>query len=647
MLDNLTQAEAGIIGLDIIFAEEDKTSPAHIVQNLGLDPQQFQEISRALNIKTKELVNYDDVLAQSIATTPTILGYIFDFDKNNTEEAPEIPAIFIEKSYPGEEFLLSPKGVLLNIASIQEQAYSSGYLNNVPDASGMVRSVPLLMKFDDSIYPSLAFEMVRIALSSNKVLVRYNETGVEQITAGELSIPTDRFGRLHVNFKGPAKTYRYISAIDIINNSFDAEDVKGKLILVGTSAYGLMDLRATPLDSVMPGVEIHANVIDNILSQQMLYKPDWAEGANLLLIILLTAFIILVLSYLPLWFGGTILGALVPLVLYSHYLLLFEHYIILNIVFPLVSIVFAGAIMIIIKYFFEQRQKEMIKGKFSQKVSPQVMEDLIRQEGDGYLNTRNENVTVYFSDIRSFTVISEQLESPERLVEFLNYYMTKMADSIVESKGTIDKFIGDAIMAYWNAPGRVENHADKAVQTALKQIGQREELNQYMLDTYDFELDYGIGLNTGLVTIGDIGSKGRSDYTIIGDPVNLAARLEGLCKYYGVRLIISEFTKSELQDEYVMRELDWVKVKGKTEPVRIYEVISLASEDVMSIQVVENYNRALELFREEQFEKALVIFNELNEEKHHNLYQLYIERCQYLIDNDIHDFDGVFEFDFK
>ncbi|HIC43604.1 MAG TPA: adenylate/guanylate cyclase domain-containing protein [Sulfurimonas sp.] len=543
--------------------------------------------------------------------------------------------------------MFSPKGVLLNIPIIQDQAYSSGFLNNVPDPSGMIRSVPLVMKYDDSVYPSFAFEVIRIAYSASKVMVKYDETGINTIKMGDVSIPTDRFGRLFINYKGPARTFEYISAVDIITKKFDPMQVAGKIVLVGTSAYGLMDLRSTPLDSILPGVEIHANIIDNILRNEMLHRPDWGEGADLLVLIFIVAVILLGISYVPLWWGTFVLMVLIYGIFYGYYTLLFEQYIILNIVFPILTFVLSIVVMLGIKYFFEIRQKEMIKGKFSQKVSPQVMEDLINEGQIDCLTIRDENVTIFFSDMRSFTTISEEIGSPQLLVEFLNYYMTQMAETIISREGTIDKFIGDAIMAYWNAPNSVVKHADYAVQAALEQVSKRDSLNEYTIEKYGFELDYGIGLNTGYVTIGDIGSEGRSDYTVIGDPVNLAARLEGLCKYYGVRLIISEFTMAELVEDYIYRELDCVKVKGKHEPVTIYEVMGKEDDDFRDNKALLAYQRALSLFRENNFVFALSIFEELNIKNQHNLYKLYIDRCNYLIENKITDFDGVFEFNFK
>ncbi len=632
ILNNLTQHKAGIIGLDIVFSEADKTSPIIFAKRFGLD--------------TTNIQNNDLVLAQAIENSPSILGYQFDFDINNLKEAPQIPAIFIEKNKK-QEFLPLAKGVLSNLAIIQESGYSSGYMNNIPDETGMIRSVPLMIKYDDVIYPSLAFEMYRIAMNSSKVTLKYSAAGVETVILDKQIIRTDRFARLHINFRGPSKSYKYISAVDIYNNKVDTKDIQGKFILIGTSAHGLMDLRSTPMDSVVAGVEIHANVIDNLLNGDMLFKPAVEEIINIITIIGIVFLVIFIYSRLSL----LILFFIYPLSIFGllsiNYYFLFSKYIILNSIFPFFTMFISLIVIVSVKYLFEFRQKEIIKNSFSKKVSKQVMNDLLSHAEETDLSAKEMETTIYFSDIRNFTSISETLKSPTRITEFLNFYMNTMVRTIEKNQGTIDKFIGDAIMAYWNAPLEVENHADKAVMSALYQVQQRDTLNQTMNKKFGFDLDYGIGINTGKVVVGEIGSKGRSDYTIIGDAVNLASRLEGLCKPYKVRLVISEFTKSQLTQKYVIQILDIVRVKGKVEPVKIYEVLSLGEVSNAKIVELKVYNKARQLYLKADFKEALKIFEKLYDSYGKYLYDLYIQRCKHLIDIKIVNFDGVFEFTTK
>ncbi|MFA6195876.1 MAG: adenylate/guanylate cyclase domain-containing protein [Sulfurimonas sp.] len=633
ILTNLQESGVGIIGLDIVFSEADKTSP--------------KRFAKEWNIQKVDLPDYDVILAETIASTPTILGYVLDFDKTNKKDAPTVPAIFVEKNKQEREFFPHAKGVLANLDTIQKSAYSSGYMNNIPDETGIIRSVPLMIKYDEMLYPSLAFELYRIMNDAKKVVVSYGKSGVESVQVGSINIPTDRFGRLYVNFRGSAKSYKYISAVDIYNNSFEKTSIEGKIALVGTSAYGLMDLRATPMESVIAGVEIHANVIDNLINQDMLQKPSIGELIDILMILCIVFVVVMLYSRLSIFLLLVVYSSSFASLLSMNYYLLFHEHIIINTIFPLFSMILSLIGILGVNYIFEYRQKELVKNSFSKKVSKQVMEDLLANPDATHFASKEVEVTIYFSDIRGFTTISEELKSPKRVTAFLNYYMNAMVVSVEKHQGTIDKFIGDAIMAYWNAPLEVKNHADEAVKTALEQIAQRDFLNKKIKKDFGFDVDYGIGINTGSVIVGEIGSQGRSDYTIIGDAVNLASRLEGLCKPYKVRLIISEFTKAKLTDSYVMQLLDRVRVKGKAEPVEIYEVLSLGKANEQKQRELEVYYEAHDLYLKAEFKKSKEIFDTLYETYKKPLYELYSERCTHLLEENILEFDGVFEFKTK
>ena len=609
ILDNLTKTGAGIIGLDIVFAEPDNSSPARVLQKL--------------HIKNVRAPDYDAILAHSIANSPTILGYIFYFHQKKGGTPPNIPAIFIERNPPQNgHFLLEASGVVLNIPIIQQAAYSSGFFNTIPDGDGVVRSAPLLMRYQNGMYPSLAMEIVRVAIGVKKVFINYSDVGVDTITLGELAIPVDRFGRLFINYRGPAKSYRYISAMDIFNNTFDKNLVRGKVVLIGTSALGLLDLRATPFDSTFPGVEIHANIIDNIINQDFLYTPDWIEAFDLTMIVLTG---LLMAASLILFSGEWLLVSslsVFTLFFVGVYTLFSRYGMIVNIIFPFLTMLVLFITLILLNYFFERRQKELIKKKFEKKVSPAVVQDLLKHS-DNALEIKEKEVTVFFSDIRSFTTISEKIGDPKRLIQLLNSYMTPMVDIIFRYRGTIDKFIGDAIMAYWNAPNDVANHYDMAVQSAIEQIAYlHSTLNPSFVQRGFPIINIGIGINSGDVIVGEMGSEGRSDYTVIGDNVNLASRLEGLNKYYGTHIIISEFTYKKLQKSYNIRELDIVLVKGKRKAVTIYEV------QLQKDTLLEEYYKALHLYREQQFAKAKKMFEELYKKRTDKVFLIYKNRCE-------------------
>ncbi|WP_455756984.1 CHASE2 domain-containing protein [Sulfurimonas sp.] len=654
ILTNLTNNGAGIIGLDIVFAEADKTSPSKFAKKWDMD--------------YKNLPDYDLMLSQTVAQTPTILGYVFDFAENdNKNDAPQIPAIFIEKNKKATEYLPLAKGVLTNIEIIQDSGYSSGYMNNIPDETGIIRSVPLMIKYDDVIYPSLAFEMFRIASNANKVITSYSDAGIEYVSMAKKNINSDRFGRVHINFRGPFKSYQYISAVDVYNNVDIRKDIEGKFVLIGTSAYGLMDLRSTPMDSVIAGVEIHANLIDNLLNEDMLIKPSWSEIVDLFMIFIivsLSMFVYSRLSIVPLLVS--FLSTLV-LILYANYYLLFTQFVIVNSIFPIIAIFLSLTGVLGVNFMFEFRQKEMVKGKFASKVSASVMEDILKHPESNALEGAEREITVFFSDVRNFTNISEAMGNAKALIKFMNEIMEPMTEIIIDEKGTVDKYIGDAIMAYWNAPLDVDNHADRAVRASLKQLHALQALNVKLRSELEFEnvtkmadknnvaiVDIGIGLNSGVAIVGEMGSTKRSDYTVIGDPINLGARLESLCKYYNSRLNISNFTKEKLTGDYIYRFLDLVTVKGKAEPIEIWQIhdfdrdgeepLFYSSREELKKEL-EYYNKAIELYKSANFKDALKIFKDINSwENKSNLkiYDIYIERCEHYIEVPPENFNGVF-----
>ncbi|MBU0925933.1 adenylate/guanylate cyclase domain-containing protein [bacterium] len=623
ILYNLTSAEVAVIGFDIVFAEEDRTSP--------------HKIFKKFDIKQKNIPNFDLDFSQAIANTPTILGYQFELTNKKyiNKNAPSIQTIFIEKNKKqGENYLITAQGTILNIPILQDSSYSSGFFNNIPDDTGIIRSIPLIISYEDEIYPSLSLETLRIGLGINKIYINYDENGIKNLQVGDFMIPTDRYGRLLINFRGKEKTFKYISALDIYNNSFNKEDITNKIILIGTSAAALMDLRATPFESIFPGVEIHANAIDNIISQDFLYKASWVEGVNIVIIFVLSFFTFFIIRKIPIWLTPIFTILFLFVTIYYIYYLMFNTGVVLNILFPIFSIILSGIISLIIGYFYEIKKKEEIKNKFASKVSKDVMEELLKNIDDNSLKAQNKEVSIFFSDIRGFTNISEKINKPELLIKYLNQYMTPMSKIIIKNNGTIDKYIGDSIMAYWNAPFDIDNHADKAVISALEQLEELKKLNIILKDLDQPQINIGIGITTGIATVGEIGSIGRSDYTIIGDNVNLGSRIESLCKFYGCNLIISENTKEKLKENYIFRYLDFVQVKGKEIPIKLWEVISLENDYKNINNELEKYSQAIKEFENKELEKALAIFHKLNTEyEKKKIYDIYIHRCEEFIKN--------------
>ncbi len=635
VLTNLDKSEVGLIAFDIVFAEKDNSSPHSVFKKYGI-------------IK-KNIPNYDLEFAKTIANTPTILGYQFELEKTDyiKKTAPQIPAIFIERNKTfDEQFMIKAKGTILNIPILQDNAYSSGFFNNIPDESGIIRSVPLVISYDEIIYPSLALEVVRIITDTNKVYINYNEQGVSDITLKDRVIPTDRYGRILVNFRGKEKNFKYYSALDIYNNTFDKKELEGKIALIGTSAAGLLDLRATPFESVYPGVEVHANVIDNIIQGDYIYKAAWIDGANITIIFVLAIIVVLLTTFTPFLLNPIIYITVTFLTLLSIYKILFTQGIVLNIFFPILTILASSVLTTLFDYFYEIKKEEAIKEKFASKVSKKVMDKLLYDLDNNEFQAMEKEITVFFSDIRGFTKISEQMNTAKDLISYLNKYMEPMSDIIIKHDGTIDKYIGDAIMAYWNAPADVENHADKAVEASLEQIAYLTILNKKLISLNQPIIDIGIGLNSGMAVIGEMGSIGRSDYTVIGDSINLGARLESLCKYYGSKLNISNFTKEKLEKKYIFRFLDLVTVKGKSEPIEIWQVVDIKKPNKDLEDELELYHRAIELYKDSSFKEALELFKQgdVNEQKtNKNINQIYIQRCEEYTKTPPKNFNGVYE----
>lgn len=634
ILENLTLANVGIVGLDIVFAEEDRTSPHKILQDL--------------KIYKKDVSNYDLEFANVVENSPVILGYQFDLVKKDNANAkvPQIPAIFIEKDKPQDKsYLIEAYNTILNIPQIQDKAYSSGFFNNIPDDTGIIRSVPLIISYDDTIYPSLALEVIRVINDTQKVVVQYDENGISNIVLDDISIPTDRYGRMLINFRGAERSFKYISAIDIYNNSFDKSEIDGKIVLIGTSAAGLFDLRATPFDSIFPGVEVHANIIDNILMQDFIYKASWLDGANILIIFVLSIIIVMLTTYTTFWANPIIFISFSTSYLFLVYNLLFDYGIVLNILFPIATVLIASIMTTLFDYFYNIKKEEAIKAKFASKVSKNVMDDILKNIDKNEFSAKSKEVTIFFSDIRGFTNISEKLDAKE-LISFLNRYMQPMSEIIIKYQGTIDKFIGDAIMAYWNAPIDIKNHCDLALKASLEQLEVLEKLNVELQKENLPKIDIGIGLNTGTVIVGEMGSSLRSDYTVIGDTINLGSRVESLCKYYDSKLNISNFTKDKLQEKYIFRFLDLVKVKGKNEPVEIWQVLGSGEAKESLKEELDLYHKAIEFYKNSDFINALEIFESLenNENKtNKNIYKIYITRCKEFIKTPPKNFDGVYE----
>jgi len=613
IIQHLKLAGADVIGLDILFSEPDRTSPSNITKKYQL--------------AMPNTIDHDQMLADAITSANVVLGYFLNFTQAiNTEQYPNVSANIWEEAHT-QGATLKATGVLLNIDQIQNSTPYNGFINTNYE-SGMVRVAPLVIKYNDILFPSLALEMYRVHQAVEDIAVRYNPVGIDSLELDRKFL-TDTQGRLHINYRGPDHTFTYVSAVDAYHNTFKPADIRNKAVLIGTTATGLHDLRVTPFDDAFPGVEVHANILDNLIVGDYLYQPLWATMlADPLMVIGIIFMIRLFFShfsapYLVLALAFTLTG-----VYGLYYWILFEFHIILNNFYPLVSVILMFFALLVINYIYIDLQQRHIREKFAKKVSIAVVEDILQHNHTDILAGVERNISIFFSDIRGFTSISEALSAKE-VINLLNIYMTPMSDIIMHRQGTIDKFIGDAIMAYWNAPKDVIDHPDQAVLTALEQLQTLAQVNQTLQERFQISVDIGIGINSGLAVVGEMGSTGRSDYTVIGDMVNIASRLEGLNKLYGTRIIISENTLNGLKGTYILRELDYVTVKGKAEPIAIYEVIGQGHAAPDLARELAAYHTALQHYRAGDFATAGQCFEALLAQATQSiLYQTYIQRCQ-------------------
>jgi adenylate cyclase len=561
IIDNLNEAGAQVIMLDLLFDQPDKSSPKSVFEKY--------------NIKVDNAIDYDEILRDSIQKAPVVGGYMFTFDgykRKNTV----IPEIFFDAkiSSDAKKIIYKSNGMVQNTPVLQNAFKYNGFANALTDSDNAVRQMPLFLYYQNILFPSFALQVALLFYNDAKVSI-FKRDNLNVLQGKNFVINFGKFGLSYLNYKGKAHSFKYISVLDVYNDSFNKLDIKNKITLFGTSkSYGSFDVKQTPFDEDMPGVEIHATAVDNILNQNSLQPSYFMKDNFIYILLVLSLLIFLFIQILsPLIAGIFSLGVIVSFI-YLKYYLFVEQNLVIDVVVISLSMTLVFLVNTIVNYFFESRQKKLIEKTFSKKVSPLVAKELIKNSSKDVLKTKEKEVSIFFSDIRNFTALSENMGDPTKLVEFLNQYMTPMSDIIIENQGTIDKYIGDAIMAYWNAPSDVKNHADKAVSSAILQMKALKELNEKFKKEGKPTIDIGIGINLGKVIVGEMGSVGRSDYTIIGDEVNLASRLEGLCKQYNANIIISQSIKDNLKNNYTLRSLGEVQVKGKSKLVKIYSVIS-------------------------------------------------------------------------
>jgi len=636
--------QIALLGFDVVFAEPDESSGLKRLSELAQHEFRDQAGFSAKVQQLRSVLDYDAVFARSLAQRPVALGYYLTNDRDGrvsgTLPAPVMGRPALQGRQP--EFF-SWNGYGASIDQLARAAPMAGFFNTVMDADGVVRSVPLVVEFKGQFYEPLSLAMFRmlVGLPTVEPGFAFDDQFTHQSYQGLKSIDLKRGGKIfsipvdeRVNFLVPFRGYggahggsfQYISASDVLAKRIPAGMLKDKIVLLGTTAPGLFDLRATPVGEVYPGVEIHANVISALLDGKTLAKPDYAwayESALLLLVGLLLALILPLVSALV----AVLLSIATVLGLIALNFWLFLAY---GLVLPLAStLALAGtafALNMSYGYWVESRSKRELAHLFGTYVPPELVDEMVKDPDKYSMQAQNQVLTVMFSDIRGFTSMSERME-PVALQQLLNEVFSQLTDVIRRNRGTIDKYMGDCVMAFWGAPVATPEHAQLAVKTAIEMSLTLRQINQSYREQGIAEIGLGMGLNTGSMCVGDMGSDIRRAYTVIGDAVNLASRLEGLSKVYGVDTVVSESTCA-LAPGFVWQELDRVRVKGKAQAVAIFwPMAALGALSPEQALELETWRIFLLAYRAQDWDQCGLLLPDLlrmNAKKH--LYLLYSER---------------------
>jgi len=647
-----------LIGFDVVFAEPDESSGMPVLEKLAKtrlkDIGPFQSALKDLRAE----LDYDAIFAQFLRGRPVVLGYYLSSDENAVESGALPEPVLPPGTFGNRKIRFGIwKGYGANLPEFQASAANAGHFNSQTDDDGVSRRVPMLVDYKGKYYEAFSLAVVRLYMGMQdaarnkkttptlpKVIPgiaseRFgskNYTGLEWLEVGSLRIPVDDEVATLVPYRGPRFSFPYISLADVWADKVPPEKLKGRIALIGASAPGLFDLRSTPVGvgegssgiekvgNVYPGVEVHANLIAGMLDGKLKHKPPYMVGAEVLLLVLGGIVLTLLIPMLaPLWATAATVTGMALITLFD--LWMWSH---AGLVLPLAASVLMTATLYTVNmaygYFVETRSKRQFAELFGQYVPPELVGIMAEDPEQYTMAPKSTDLTILFSDVRGFTSISEAL-SPEHLREYINEYLTDMSNIIRgKYRGTLDKYIGDAIMAFWNAPVEDKSHPRNGVLAALEMLRECHTLNRKFTARGWPTLKIGIGVNTGNVRVGDMGSRQRKAYTAMGDAVNVASRLEGRTKYYGVGILVGEGTRTLVKD-VVFKEIDKIKVKGKDEAITIYEPVGLESEvEKKVLDELKLWHQTIRSYRSRQWDQVEV--NLLNLQRMNPdcaLYELY------------------------
>jgi len=617
-----------LIGFDVVFAEPDESSGLPVLEKLAKtrlkDVGPFQSALKEL----RPWLDYDAIFANFLRGRPVVLGYYFNSNDDAVESGALPEPVLPPGTFGNRKIRFAIwKGYGANLPEFQAGAANAGHFNPLVDDDGVSRRVPMLMEYKGGYYEAFSLAIVRLylgmqdavrnnktALTLPKVLtgsapepfIKGSYTGLEWLEVGKLRIPVDDEVAALVPYRGPRGSFPYFSLADVWFDKVPVERLKGRIALIGTSAPSLVDLRSAPVDSVYPGVEIHANLVAGMLDGKLKHKPAYMLGAEVLLLALGGVVLTLLIPMLaPLWASAATVAGMALITLLDVGVWSYA-----GLVLPLAASVLMTVTLYTVNmaygYFVETRSKRQFTELFGQYVPPELVGVMAEDPEQYTMAPKSTDLTILFSDVRGFTSISEAL-SPEHLREYINEYLTDMSNIIRgKYRGTLDKYIGDAIMAFWNAPVEDKDHPRNGVLAALEMLRECGALNEKFTARGWPTLKIGIGVNSGNVRVGDMGSKERRAYTAMGDAVNVASRLEGRTKYYGVGILLGEATRTLVKD-VVFKEIDKIKVKGKDEAITIYEPLGLEAEvEKKVLDELKLWHQTIRLYRSRQWDQVEV-----------------------------------------
>ncbi|MGE5737543.1 MAG: CHASE2 domain-containing protein [Betaproteobacteria bacterium] len=630
LVDKLSEDGAHAICFDVQFSEPDDNANLAFVEDVSREVDSLAINDKRLNqflTQRQADANNDNILAKSLqrSNTPVILGYFFHMRQKESglnlppEEianrfteisSSKYPLVYYKNPERGAPFLkaYAPQN---NLPLLTKAATASGYFSVATDQDGVVRWMPLVIQGSDELFPSLSVVCVQQHLGAPQLSVRVGETGVNGVQIGDRFIPTNETGQMLINYRGPAHTFPHYSVSDILLGNVSKGTFLNKIVIVGATAIGIGDLRSTPFGHVFPGPEVHANVIDNMLAADFIRRPAWSAIFDMMAIVLLGTIVGVTLPRM-----SAIRGFLFALVLFLSYVtlthvLFVQERVWLNMVYPIFALGATYTVLTVYRFVAEERERKRIKETFKQYVAADVIEEVLKSPQQLKIGGQEKLLTVLFSDLAGFTAFSEH-NTPQQVIELLSEYHDRMTERPFDHQGTLIGYIGDELIALFGAPVEQPDQAQRACAAALAMLRQRNTLGDEWVKMGRPRLRARTGIDTGTMLVGNIGSKYRFTYSVLGDHVNLASRLEQINKAYGTLIMISENTARQVMGKFVMRRVDLIKVVGRTQALEIYELIANMDEPVPPAlqRLLDVYGAAFATYQERRFEAALQGFEE-------------------------------------